>query len=93
MHAFAIQKALNQSQLSAERNGHGDPKDFACIKDGMLGFCAQLKWSPFRTMSVIPKHGPYRKRLAGCKCVMVSIEDQQNFCIVPFKLVLQLGRD
>lgn len=58
-HAFAIQEALNQSLFLAERNGLGDPKDFACIKDGRLGFCAQLKWSAFRTMCVILKHGPY----------------------------------
>lgn len=82
MLAFVIlKKAMNQSLLSAERNGHGDPKDFACIKDGRLGFCAQLKWSPFRTMCVIPKHGPYWNFLAGCKCVMVSIEDQQIFAL------------
>lgn len=93
LHAFAIRKALNQSLLSAESNGHGDPKFFACTKDGYLGFCAQLKWSPFRTMCVIPKHGPSRKKSAGCKCVMILFGDRQMFCMVPFKLVLQLGRD
>ena len=57
-----FQAGSNFSSWSAEQSGYGstslryEPKDFACTKDGRLGFVAQLKWPGFRTMWAILQH-------------------------------------